>query len=103
MLTSRTMDSSRAKYKLLYSFRAQVSEDASYECVYQRPDVEGNVGVALSKEIVKIAGRAIRRNFVQCGPYVLPLREQGKVLVNRGAIWMASFADKVGLPFLKGM
>merc|ERR1719277_405890 len=103
MLSSRAMDSARAKYKLLHTFRAQVSEDASYECVYQRPDAEGNVGVALSKDIVKVAGRAIKRNFVQCGPYVLPLREQAKVLLNRGAIWMVTSMQKAGMPFARGV
>merc|ERR1740129_166426 len=103
MLSSRTMDSRHAKYKLLYTFRAQVSEDASYECVYQKPDLEGNIGVALSKEIVKVAGRAISRNFRQCGPYVLPLREQSKVLLNRGAIWSVSILNKVGVSFFKGV
>jgi len=101
LLSSRWADSVRAKYKLLYTFRAQVSEDNSYGCVHQQPDEEGNVGVSLSKDIVNVAGRAMKRNFIQLGPYVLPLREQAKVLVNRVAIKLAQWAKRRGMPFAK--
>jgi predicted naringenin-chalcone synthase len=83
LLSSRRVDSLRAKYRLLYTFRTQVSDDNSFQCVYQKEDAEGNSGVALSKDIVTVAGRAMRQNFVQLGPYVLPLREQAKVLFNQ--------------------
>lgn len=34
----------------------------------------------LSKEIVKVAGRAMEKNFTSLGPYVLPISEQYKVV-----------------------
>lgn len=40
----------------------------------------GNHGVRLSKEIVKVAGRAMEKNFTSLGPYVLPISEQFKVV-----------------------
>jgi len=103
LLSSRWVDSVRAKYKLLYTFRAQVSEENSYACVYQHPDSEGNVGVALSKDIVNVAGRAMKRNFIQLGPYVLPLREQAKVGLNRLCILLAHNARKMGVPGAKAL
>lgn len=103
LLSSRRVDAVRAKYKLLYTFRAQVSEDKSYKCVFQQPDAEGNVGVALSKDIVNVAGRAMKRNFIQLGPYVLPLREQAKVLYNRCAITLLTRAKRAGRPFLESL
>ena len=30
------------RYKLLYTFRSQLSDDNSYNCVYQKQDSEGN-------------------------------------------------------------
>jgi 3-ketoacyl-CoA synthase len=86
MLSSRTVDSLRAKYKLLYTGRTQMSDDNSYKCVWEQEDVSGNHGVALSKDIVSVAGQAMKHNFVQLGPYVLPIREQIKTLYNRFVI-----------------
>jgi 3-ketoacyl-CoA synthase len=34
--------------------------------------------VRLSKDIVKVAGRAMEKNFTTLGPYVLPMSEQLK-------------------------
>lgn len=31
-----------ARYKLLYTFRAHLSDDNSYNCVYQKQDERGN-------------------------------------------------------------
>lgn len=103
MLSSRFTDAGYAKYKLLHTFRTQVSEDASYNCVYQQQDSDGNLGVSLSKEIVKVAGRAMRRNFIQLAPYVLPLREQAKVVLNRGAISTVAALKKAGISYFKGI
>lgn len=103
MLTSRVMDSFRAKYKLLHTIRTQVSEETSYNCVYQQADAEGNLGISLSKDIVKVAGRAMRRNFIQLAPYVLPLREQAKVVLNRFAIEGVSALKKAGFAYAKSI
>lgn len=103
LLSSRLRDSIRAKYKLLYTFRSQISEDNSYNCVFQRQDGEGNAGVSLSKDIVTVAGKAMKRNFTQLGPHVLPLREQGKVLFNVAAIKIISRWKKAGWPFASSL
>jgi 3-ketoacyl-CoA synthase len=98
LLSSRRSDARRAKYKLLYTFRTQVSEDNSLNCVFQRPDSEGNVGVALSKDIVTVAGQAMKRNFTQLGPHVLPIREQVKVVFNQFQQVIVGFWKKRRLP-----
>ena len=48
--------------------------------MYESEDPVGNHGVRLSKEIVKVAGRAMEKNFTSLGPYVLPISEQYKVV-----------------------
>ena len=62
-------------------FRARqgAGRDA-FEAVYESEDPVGNHGVRLSKEIVKVAGRAMEKNFTSLGPYVLPISEQYKVV-----------------------
>eukprot|EP00440_Ansanella_granifera_P005732 gb/GFBE01006220.1/.p1 GENE.gb/GFBE01006220.1/~~gb/GFBE01006220.1/.p1 ORF type:complete len:580 (+),score=113.60 gb/GFBE01006220.1/:1-1740(+) len=101
LLSSRLSDSLRAKYKLLYTFRAQVSDDNSYNCVYQKEDAEGNSGVALSKDIVNVAGRAMRQNFVMLAPYVLPIREQLKVICNQMFMRLVTRAKQKNWPVAK--
>ena len=64
--------------KLLKVVRTQYVSDDSFGCVYEAEDSLGLRGVRLSKEIVKVAGRAMEKNFTTLGPYVLPLSEQIK-------------------------
>mmetsp|Transcript_52617 Transcript_52617/g.112694 ORF Transcript_52617/g.112694 Transcript_52617/m.112694 type:complete len:550 (-) Transcript_52617:53-1702(-) len=78
MMSNRPADAMRAKYKLLHTVRTQTSDDEAYQAVFQCGDSEGQPGVRLSKDIVKVAGRALQRNFTAMGPYVLPMREQLK-------------------------
>mmetsp|Transcript_149972 Transcript_149972/g.481933 ORF Transcript_149972/g.481933 Transcript_149972/m.481933 type:complete len:601 (+) Transcript_149972:245-2047(+) len=101
LLSSRRVDALRAKYKLLYTFRCQLSDNDSYKCVYQEEDAEGNCGVSLSKDIVKVAGRAMRQNFVMLGPYVLPIREQAAVVFNQLAVRFVSLARRRHWPIVE--
>merc|ERR1712084_176348 len=82
VLSSNRRDIPRAKYELLFTGRAQGSDDAAYGAVFQHEDSEGHRGVALSKEIVKVAGRAMTAQFKQLGRRILPYSEQAKVAVN---------------------
>jgi len=76
LLSNKWTDAFRARLKLLHVVRTQhVSED-SYGCVYETEDDKKNRGVRLSKDIVKVAGRALERNFTALGPHVLPFSEQ---------------------------
>ena len=51
----------------------------SCSCVYQKEDDDGISGVALNKELVKVAAKALQRNLTLLGPLVLPVLEQLKV------------------------
>ncbi len=44
--------------------------------MYQREDSKGRVGVHLSKELMAIAGHALKANITTLGPLVLPISEQ---------------------------
>merc|ERR1712014_30880 len=69
----------------------------SFEAVYEKEDSEGYRGVALSKEIVNVAGRAMKANFTQLGRSILPLSEKAKVLCSRAAISVVSTMRKIGM------
>merc|ERR1712048_319035 len=97
ILSSRRSDASRAKYELLYTGRVQISDDESHGAVYEKEDSEGYRGVALSKEIVNVAGRAMKANFTQLGRSILPLSEKAKVVRSRVAASVVSSARKIGV------
>lgn len=82
LLSNRWTDALRARFKLLHLIRTQYVGEGSYGCVYETEAADGHRGVRLSKDIVKIAGRAMEKNFTDLGPYVLPLSEQLKTAAN---------------------
>lgn len=78
VLSNRWYDAFRARFKLLYCVRTQYVSEDSFGCVLECEDTNNERGVRLSKDIVKVAGRAMEKNFTTLGPYVLPLSEQAK-------------------------
>ncbi|KQK01599.1 3-ketoacyl-CoA synthase 6 [Brachypodium distachyon] len=52
------------------------AKDGAYRCVYQEEDDRGNVGINLSKDLMSIAGDALKANITAMGPLVLPASEQ---------------------------
>ncbi|KAK1311535.1 3-ketoacyl-CoA synthase 19 [Acorus calamus] len=77
LLTNRSSDRSRSKYRLVHTVRTHKgSDDRSYGCVCQQEDDTGRVGVALSKDLMAVAGEALKTNITTLGPLVLPVSEQ---------------------------
>jgi 3-ketoacyl-CoA synthase len=77
---------SSAKYELVHAIRTHKggSDDKAFRCVFQEEDERMNVGVSLSKELMAIAGAALRANITSLGPLVLPLSEQLLFLLSLG-------------------
>ncbi|KAK9807432.1 hypothetical protein WJX73_006633 [Symbiochloris irregularis] len=83
VLTNRPSERSRAKYELQHVVRVHLgADDAAYECVFQKEDEAGHIGVALNRDLTKVAGKALERNLTTLGPKVLPLREKLAYLAN---------------------
>lgn len=82
ILSNRFLDGYRAHFKLLTTVRTHYVSEPSMGCVYQTEDHEKKTGVRLSKDIVKVAGQAMEKNFTAIGPYVLPFSEQFKVVTS---------------------
>ena len=67
LLSNNAFDGFRAKYKLLSLFRYQNAADDAYNCVFQCQDADGNKGIHLSRDIVTVAGRALKHNLTLMG------------------------------------
>ncbi|KAL6646187.1 hypothetical protein ACP70R_017795 [Stipagrostis hirtigluma subsp. patula] len=70
--------SARARFRLKHVSRTITAgaSDSSHRCIFQEDDAEGNVGVNLSKDLLIVAGDALRANITAVGPVVLPISEQ---------------------------
>ncbi|KAK3009757.1 hypothetical protein RJ639_014275 [Escallonia herrerae] len=77
LLSNKSVDRKRAKYKLVHVVRThRGADDKAFRCVYQEQDDAGKTGVSLSKELMAIAGGALKTNITTLGPLVLPISEQ---------------------------
>ncbi|KAL9257183.1 3-ketoacyl-CoA synthase 11-like protein, partial [Drosera capensis] len=77
LLSNRRSDRRRSKYQLVHSVRTHKgTDDKCFACVTQQEDSTGKVGVALSKELMAVAGDALKTNITTLGPLVLPMSEQ---------------------------
>ena len=97
VLSNNWMDGRNAWYKLLHTVRVQGSGQTAYECVYETEDENGERGVRLSKDIVKVAGKTMEKNFTMLGPSILPLSEQAWVVLSiLGRFLMKSLGKTLG-------
>ncbi|XP_056176988.1 3-ketoacyl-CoA synthase 11-like [Syzygium oleosum] len=77
LLSNWPSDHRRSKYQLIHTVRTHKgSDDKSYGCVLQREDEKKKIGVSLSKDLMAVAGEAMRTNITTLGPLVLPMSEQ---------------------------
>ncbi|KAJ4963018.1 hypothetical protein NE237_022957 [Protea cynaroides] len=77
VLSNKGGDKRRAKYKLLHVVRTHCGADEkAFRCVYQEQDRTEKTGVTLSKDLMAIAGGALKANITTLGPLVLPISEQ---------------------------
>lgn len=77
LLSNKSVDRRRAKYKLVHVVRThRGADDKAFRCVYQEQDDAGKTGVSLSKDLMAIAGGALKTNITTLGPLVLPISEQ---------------------------
>ncbi|PSS19798.1 3-ketoacyl-CoA synthase [Actinidia chinensis var. chinensis] len=77
LLSNKSVDKRRAKYRLVHVVRTHKgADDKAFRCVYQEQDDAGTSGVSLSKDLMAIAGGALKTNITTLGPLVLPISEQ---------------------------
>ncbi|XP_059670577.1 3-ketoacyl-CoA synthase 6-like [Cornus florida] len=77
LLSNKRGERRRAKHRLVHVVRTNKgSDDKAYRCVFEDEDREGKVGISLSKDLMVIAGEALKSNITTIGPLVLPASEQ---------------------------
>ncbi|CAI0389678.1 unnamed protein product [Linum tenue] len=77
LLSNKRSDKRRSKYELVHTVRTHKgSDDKCFSCVTQEEDANGKVGVTLSKDLMAVAGDALKTNITTLGPLVLPMSEQ---------------------------
>ncbi|XP_057423112.1 3-ketoacyl-CoA synthase 4 [Lotus japonicus] len=77
LLSNKSRDRKRAKYRLVHVVRTHKgADDKAFRCVYQEQDDAGKTGVSLSKDLMAIAGGALKTDITTLGPLVLPISEQ---------------------------
>ncbi|CAH9063595.1 unnamed protein product [Cuscuta epithymum] len=77
LLSNKSRDRRRSKYQLVHTVRTHKgSDDKCFACITQHEDEDGKVGVSLSKELMAVAGDALKTNITTLGPLVLPMSEQ---------------------------
>ncbi|GFP99193.1 3-ketoacyl-coa synthase 7 [Phtheirospermum japonicum] len=65
LLSSKKQDEPKAKYILKNLVRTHMgSDDQSYQCVFQKNDDEGKIGVSLSRSLLHVAANALRMNLI---------------------------------------
>ncbi|XP_077230786.1 3-ketoacyl-CoA synthase 6-like [Tasmannia lanceolata] len=83
LLSNRRKDNRRAKYRLIHVIRTHKGADEkAYRCVYEEEDAKGNSGISLSKDLMVIAGEALKSNITTIGPLILPASEQFLFLLS---------------------
>ncbi|KAL5783558.1 hypothetical protein ACOSP7_008587 [Xanthoceras sorbifolium] len=93
LLSNRRRDYHRAKYRLEHIVRTHKgADDRSFRCVYQEEDEQGNRGLKVSKDMVKIGGDALKTNITTLGPLVLPFSEQ--LLFLATLVWRHLFGPE---------
>ncbi|KAL2516923.1 3-ketoacyl-CoA synthase 11 [Abeliophyllum distichum] len=77
LLSNKSSDRWRSKYRLVHTVRTNKgADDKCFSCITQMEDPNGKVGVALSKDLMAVAGDALKTNITTLGPIVLPMSEQ---------------------------
>lgn len=76
LLSNKSFDWGQSKYQLVHPVRTHTgSNDRNYDCVYQRKDANRKIGVSLAKELITVAGDALKTNLTMLGPLVLPFSQ----------------------------
>lgn len=102
LLSNKGRERRRSKYKLVHTVRTHKgADDKCYTCAFQQEDENRNVGMALSKDLMNVAGDALKTNITTLGPLILPLSEQLLFFANLVARKLFNLKIKFYIPDFK--
>jgi 3-ketoacyl-CoA synthase len=79
------LSTSKAKARFEFTHIVRLittTQDNAYRCAFQEEDEEGNSGINLSKDLLRVAGQVLKDNITILGPQVLPVSEKLKFAVS---------------------
>ncbi|KAK4478973.1 hypothetical protein RD792_014480 [Penstemon davidsonii] len=77
LLSNGLLDRWRAKYQLKQLVRTHKgTDDRSFRSIQLKEDIEGKLGLSVSKDVIEIGGHALKANITTLSPLVLPVSEQ---------------------------
>ncbi|KZV31139.1 putative 3-ketoacyl-CoA synthase 20 [Dorcoceras hygrometricum] len=77
LMSSRSQDRKKSKYSLQHVVRTNIArDDESYPCICQEEDDKKKTGISISRNILTVAGEAMKANLAMLGPKVLPFSQQ---------------------------
>lgn len=83
LLSNKSKDMCRAKFKLMHCVRVHRGADQnSFDCITQKEDEKGLVGISLQVSLTEVAAQTLRENIVRLAPRILPFSELLKVVFN---------------------
>jgi 3-ketoacyl-CoA synthase len=84
LLSNKPSERRRAKYTLQHLVRTHKgANDRSFQCVKSFQDTEGIIGVSLSRDLMHMAGDALKSNITSLAPKILPLREKLRFVARK--------------------
>ncbi|KAK9160780.1 hypothetical protein Syun_007121 [Stephania yunnanensis] len=102
LLSNRRSDRHHSKYQLIHTVRTHKGyNDKCFNCVYQEEDDTGSIGVSLSKDLMVVAGEALKANITTLGPLILPISEQLLFFINLVAKKVLKLKMKPYIPDFK--
>lgn len=82
ILSNNSRDRRRAKLELIHSLRTHTgANEMAYRAAFQEEDDEGNIGIALKKELVPVASEGLQAHITALAPLVLPFSERLRYLL----------------------
>lgn len=100
MIVCRPKDRSKAKYELVTSLRTHLgAQDDAFGCMGVAEDADGKQGVFLRKNVIEVAGRALRTNITHLAPRILPWMELVKLLSIRAILNHNTYLAAAYLPY----
>ncbi|WCJ34652.1 3-ketoacyl-CoA synthase 10 [Euphorbia peplus] len=83
LLSSHRVDRWRSKYELKQLVRTHKGMDnRSFKSVHLKEDKDGKLGLSVSKDVIEVAGHALKANITTLSPLVLPVLEQVHFFTN---------------------
>lgn len=83
LLSNTKQAKNSSKYRLFRTLRTQRAfDDKAYLSAFREEDSEGNLGVTLTRDLLRVAGETLRSNITVLGSSILPLSDKVSVAVS---------------------